>query len=567
MPDHPTSHRITLEHRVRYHPPIIVEWAGCAPPSSMRVSRGIGLLLGACLLAATGLAEAGGEPPLIAAIKSQDTAAARVLIAQGVDVNTPQADGATALHWAAHWDDVGTAALLLESGADVRATNELGVTPLYLACQNAGTAMVETLLAAGANPNATLPSGESVLMTAARTGSADIVRALLGRGADPHAREGSHQQTALMWAVSHRHPTVAQALIDHGADVHARSRIRPRVVHTGDRLVDRTSRSLETLDLGGFTPLLFAAREDAVDSARVLLAAGANVNDTAPTGASALVIAAHSGRGSVAALLLAHRALPNTHGAGYTALHTAVLRDDIGLVRALLAAGANPNVHLTKGTPVKYLSQEFALSSGLKGATPFWLAAKYVETEMMRLLAGAGADIELPIAAGTTPLMAAIDNPSFLSGITDRRGRILSTVETAALVDSEGERGTLDGVTTIVELGADVGATNRGGVTALHIAASTGHVPAMQVLTAAGADVNAADGRGSTPLHNAASQGHDAAVLLLAEQGANLEAETRSGQTPLAMTAVRMNRALAAYMTAKDRTSTAALLRRLGADR
>ena len=267
----------------------------------------------------------------------------------------------------------------------------------------------------------------------------------------------------------------------------------------------------------------------------MLLAAGANVNDTAPTGASALVIAAHSGRGNVAALLLEHRALPDTHGAGYTALHRAVLRDDIGLVRALLANGANPNVRLTKGTPVKYLSQEYALSSTLKGATPFWLAAKYVEAEMMRVLAGAGADIELPIQSGTTPLIAAIDNPSFLSGITDRRGRVLSTLETAALVDSEGERGTLEAVQTLVELGADVNA--------------------------------AADGRGSTPLHNAASQGHDAAVQLLADQGANLEAEAKNGQTPLAMTSTKVNPSLAAYMTAKDRTSTAELLRALGATR
>ena len=455
-------------------------------------------LLAVCLVAGTGLVEAGGDPPLIEATKTRDTAAVHALIEQGVDVNMPQADGATALHWAAHWDDLGTATLLLESGADVHATNELGVTPLYLACQNASTAMVETL-AAGANPNATLPSGESVLMTAARTGSADAVRALLERGADPNARETSHQQTALMWAASHDHPTVAQALIDHDADVHARARIRDRVVH-GDRLLDRFSGSLENRNLGGFTPLLLAARENAVESARVLLAAGANVNDTAPTGASALVIAAHSGRGNVAALLLEHRALPDTHGAGYTALHTAVLRDDIGLVRGLLANGANPNVRLTKGTPVKYLSQEYALSSTLKGATPFWLAAKYVEAEMMRVLAGAGADIELPIQSGTTPLMAAIDNPSFLSGITDRRGRVLSTVETAALVDSEGERGTLEAVKTLVELGADVTATNRG----------------------------------STPLHNAASQGHDAAVQLLADQGANLEAEAKNGQTPLA---------------------------------
>ena len=120
--------------------------------------------LAVCLVAGTGLVEAAGDPPLIEATKTRDTAAVHALIEQGVDVNAPQADGATALHWAAHWDDLGTATLLLESGADVHATNELGVTPLYLACQNASTAMVETLLAAGANPNATLPSGESVLI-------------------------------------------------------------------------------------------------------------------------------------------------------------------------------------------------------------------------------------------------------------------------------------------------------------------------------------------------------------------------------------------------------------------
>ena len=163
-----------------------------------------------CLATNDALVAAGQAGPsrVADAVKRQDPVAVRVLLDDGADVNTPQGDGATALHWAAYWDDLTTARLLIAAGATVATTNALGVTPLWLACNNGSAAMVEALLDTGADANAALPSGETPLMTASRTGSADAVRSLLAHGADVTAREAAHGQTALMWAVAQRHPAV-----------------------------------------------------------------------------------------------------------------------------------------------------------------------------------------------------------------------------------------------------------------------------------------------------------------------------------------------------------------------
>jgi ankyrin repeat protein len=205
-----------------------------------------------------------------------------------VDVNAPQPDGATALHWAAHLDDAALVRRLIAAGADVNAANDHGVTPLGLGCENGNAASVAALLTAGANPNAVPSSGETALMTAARVGALDVVNALLSRGAAVNVREPSHQQTPLMWAVSRGHADVARRLIEAGADISARSRIRRRTVQLANRYGDQNSvRGVTEIDLGGFTPLLFAARVGSVGSAAHLLAAGANVNDAAPNGATA----------------------------------------------------------------------------------------------------------------------------------------------------------------------------------------------------------------------------------------------------------------------------------------
>src|SRR5437870_1477678 len=164
------------------------------------------------LLSVVGLAASSGDLRLVDAVKNQDKAAAVALIGQHADVKAAQADGATALHWAAHWNDLATADPLIRAGANVNAANELGVTPLYLAGENGNAAMVEKLIAAGANPNIVAVTGVSPLMTAARSGGADAVKSLLAHGANANARENSRGQTALMWAVAQGHADVARAM-------------------------------------------------------------------------------------------------------------------------------------------------------------------------------------------------------------------------------------------------------------------------------------------------------------------------------------------------------------------
>ncbi len=445
---------------------------------------------------------------LVDAARHGDREAVRALLQARVDVNARQPDGATALHWAAYLDDLDTANLLLGAGARPDAANELGVTPLYLACENGNAALVRRLLAAGAAPNAALRSGETALMTAARAGSVGAVTALLGHGADVHARETKEGQTALMWAVSQRHPAVARTLIEAEADVHARSRVRPVATASSPRT--GAAEGVAVIDEGGFTPLLFAARQGDLASARLLLAAGADVNDTAPAGTSALVVAAHSGHAALAAWLLEQGADPNAAEAGYTPLHAAILRGDADLVSALLAHGAHPNARLENGSPHARYGKFFALEMRLSGATPFFLAAKFGLADSMRRLAAAGADPLAGLAGGVTPLMAAAGmlTPGFVQAGNDRRGRAIDTAEMELALSQDPDRRRLmnsgiDAVKAAVELGADVNAANDDGDTALHLAAHHGFNGVVRYLVGQGADLHVRNARGQTPLDRA----------------------------------------------------------------
>ena len=480
------------------------------------------------LLSVAGV-DAAEDLPLVDAVRDRDIVAVRALLQQGVDVNAPQADGATALHWAAHWDDLETADLLLHAGADVDAANDLGVTPLWLACSNGNAGMVERLLASGANPNAARSTGETALMTCARPGSLGAVTALLAHGANVNAREGLHGQTALMWAVANRHPDVVRALVAHGADIHARSEVRRVVVNLGGSRGGGGSRERNAAEVeqGGNTPLLFAARSGDLESAKLLVAAGADVNGAAPDGNSVLVVAAHSGHGPLAAFLLDNDADPNAAGAGYTALHAAVLRGDLrdrgpccpatwlkspgsglALVTALVAHGANPNVRFTKGTPVRRWSHDFVLHVAWLGATPFWLAARFLEVDMMRVLAANGANPRVPSHDGTTPLMAAagLDYTrarGTVAFVRDRRDFSAHNdlpLEVAAIIPEAEARLALEAVTLAVEQGANVNAANQAGDTALHAAASVGMNTVVQFLADSGANLNVKNESGRTPL-------------------------------------------------------------------
>jgi ankyrin repeat protein len=224
-----------------------------------------------------------------------------------------------------------------------------------------------------------------------------------------------------------------------------------------------------------------------------LVAAGADVNDAAPDGNSALVLAAYSGHGDVAEFLLGKDANPNATGAGYTALHAAVLRGDLGLVTALLAHGANPNVHLTKGTPVLHQNVDLHLREALLGATPFFLAAKFLEGDMMRALVAAGADARLGVKDGTTPLMAAT-GVGWKGGSVTRR----DTVSFFAAVRPDEDR-VLAAVKLMLDLGADVNASNQNGDTALHGAASHGYTAVTQLLVDHGAKLDVKNKRGQAP--------------------------------------------------------------------
>lgn len=415
------------------------------------------------------------------AAKRRDSKRVQALINERADVKGRHPDGATALHWAVHWDDLETAALLLRAGADANAANDFGVTPLSLACANANVAVATALLEAGADAKLGLPSGETPLMTAARTGRQELVRLLLDRGADVHATERTLGQSALMWAVAERHEAIVRLLLDRGANPSQRS-------------------------TSGFSPLLFAARAGEMAIATQLLAAGANVNETATDGSSALLVATVRGHVPFATFLLDRGADPNAQGAGYTALHWAsgswetelsgprgvrIERDEewagvrglgdqrLTLVRALLSHDANPNAVVSKA-PARVGFTVFR--SSLAGATPFFLAAMAGHADVMQALADAGADARRPLKDGTTPLMAA-------SGV----GRVLA--ETRLAPD-----GSADAARLAWKLGGDVNAANAAGDTALHGAAHIRSDTLVRFLVEKGAALDVANKRGETPL-------------------------------------------------------------------
>ena len=460
------------------------------------------------LLALFGVGVAAAAPPetaLADAAKRADWAAVRTLLQAGADVDDRQGDGSTALHWASYRDNREIAALLIRAGADVDAANDLGVTALWAACENGSSAMVETLLEAGADPNTALPFGETPLMTAARAGNADVVGRLLAAGAEVDAATDAGAygaQTALMWAVAQKHPAVVEVLLAHGADVHARSTTFTETVKTvstyanyGLRCVPRDECYITEVQSGGFTPLLFAARVGDLASARLLVAAGADVNEATPDGAGALAVAALSGNGAVGALLLEHGADPNAAGGGYAPLHATILQRDPDLAEALLAAGADPDARVSASTRYTRDSADFFFPPWHVGAPAFWLAARHREAGIMRLLVRHGADPHAThdprywtrdrgTAAGrmwveegeTTALMAAVG----LGGrdplwAVNHRARVGEATELGGGPDrTAAEAAALEAVRVAIELGVDVDAANARGRTAVSAARING---------------------------------------------------------------------------------------------
>ncbi len=453
-----------------------------------------------CTVWAVGPAAGNSDRQIVDAAKDRDWATVGILLDRGVAADTPQGDGATALHWAAHWNDLPTVDRLIEAGANVDAANELGATPLWVACASRNTGIVQRLLAAGADADRGLLAGETVLMRCTATGDPVAVEALIEHGAQVDATEPENGQTALMWAAAHLQPDVTRVLLKHGAALDARTITRRQFRGTGLR--STTSPAGATyFGAGGFTPFLFAARHGDISSARLLLNAGADVDEAGADGNSALVLATMSGHPRLAEFLLARGANPNADGAGYSALHAAVLRADQPLVRPLvrmlLSRGADPNARLTRSTPVPRWTYEFVFTLREKGATPFLLATKYLEPALARMIAAAGADPLARTDDGTTALMAAVGHG--LSRSTTRRSRLIAPELVSAQWSDE--ELVLETVEAAVDAGADetLHETIRAGETALHAAARYGFTSVVDYLVGLGADLDWETEDGTTP--------------------------------------------------------------------
>jgi len=424
--------------------------------------------------------------PLADAVEKSDRAAIRRLLNQHANVNAPQADGMTALHWAAHLDDLETARLLVKAGADVKATNHFGVAPLSLACENGNTELVELLLASGADANTMLRGGETALMTAARTGKVGPVKALLARGAKVDAKE-KRGQTAVMWAAAEGHAQVVELLIKAGADF-------------------RTP-----LSDSGFTPFFFAAREGRIEVVRALLKAGVDVNETMQPrkpngknpakGTSALILAVENGHFELALELVKAGADANDQRSGYTPLHmmTWVRKpprgEDYGappplgsgnlrgvqFIRKLVEHGADVNAKLKTGKGGPGLWNKV-------GATPFFMASATADIAYMKLLLELGADPKIGNVDNCTPLMVACGIGVGSDQATEVAGEEPEVLEAAQL---------------LLDLGADVNAVDANGETAMHAAALKNLPKVVQFLADHGAKIeiwNLKNKYGWTPL-------------------------------------------------------------------
>ena len=443
------------------------------------------------VLCAASLSAAGSE--LADAVMRGNKAAVRSLLQRKVDVNSPQVDGTTALHWAVRADDLETIDLLVRAGANVSARNRAGVMPLELAAINGNAAVIERLIKAGADVNKPLnSSGDTALMMASRSGKAEAVKALLDRGAQINAKETWADTTALMWAVSEGNHDVVKLLIERGADVNARTKFVPSATGRGFEgatpVAAKADQAPEQNAGGLLTPLMFAAREGDMESARMLVAAGAQVNAVDGDGKDALGLAIFNGSYDVASFLIDQHADVNKADAQkFTPLFWAVDRrnmetapnfpwvvttDPLPLIKKLLDAGADVNF-VVNNTPRARMRDG---SPRIVFATALMRAAFSGDIELVKLLLAHGADPNVISKDSETTLMSACGT-GFIPGYS--KGR------------TPAER--LEVVKLLVELGQDVNAADDYGITALMVAGNIGDVPIIQYLIDKGADLGAYD--------------------------------------------------------------------------
>jgi uncharacterized protein len=433
------------------------------------------------------------KPEIADAAMRGDKAAVRALLENKADVNAPQMDGSTALQWAVRANDFEMAELLLAAGARVSAANDSGATPMLLAATNGNAPIMELLLKAGADPNGALTAqGDTPLMMAARTGKVEAVKLLLDHGAQVNAKETWGGTTALMWAVSERHPEVVKLLAERGADVNAKSNFVPAASGRGFEgtapVPGRSDQLPEEFASGWMTPLMFAAREDDLESARILIQAGADVNTVAGDGKDALGLALFNGSYDVASLLIdSHADVNHADVQRFTPLFWAVDRrnmetapnfpwmvttDPLPLIKRLLDAGANPNA-LVNNTPRARMREG---SPRIVFATALMRAAFAGDLELVQLLVAHGADPHIQSSDRETTLMAAC-GLAYINGYHRQK--------------SPQER--LEVVKLLVDLGEDVNHADSYGITPLMAAANLGDIHIVRYLIDKGADLGAHD--------------------------------------------------------------------------
>jgi ankyrin repeat protein len=464
---------------------------------NVRCARGL-MLLAAVSVASLGAA--GNGLKVVDAVKQGNLAAVRALISQHADVNVAEADGMTALHWAVRADDVPTVQVLLRARANVKAVSRYGVTPIILAAQNGDTALVDALLKAGADPNSALPEGETVLMTAARTGSASAVKTLVAHGANINAKENWQGQTALMWAAAQNNAAAVKTLIDLGAEKNERSKL----LSFPEFKFETSGMAITVLPRGGWTPLMYAARDGAIDAVRALADAKADLNATDPDGTTALMYAIINAHFDTAAALIEKGADPNVaDSTGTTALYSAVDMHTLGpmlsrpspklvdtldaadIAKRLIDHGADVNARLKRPILGRHHLPTGDASLG-EGTTALARAAKSNDLQLMRMLLDAGADPKLTLKDRTTPLMIAAAG-----------GAVVGAYAIAIPVT---EDSSIEAIKLCLERGVDVNAFNTNGATALHSAVQRGAERVVRYLGEHGAKLDMKNKQGRTPL-------------------------------------------------------------------